>query len=70
MKRKEVVSTNIVSIGYDETVNTLEIEYKAGSIYAYYQVPQNLHQELLESTSFGRFLDREIKEKFNSKKIK
>lgn len=42
MNRKSVTSSNIASIGYDETSETLEIEFKNGGVYQYFDVPQGV----------------------------
>ena len=39
MERKNVVSSNIKSIGYDESAMVLEVEFNNGAVYQYYNVP-------------------------------
>ncbi len=46
MERYSVASSNIASIGYDEPSQTLEVEFLNGSIYQYYNVPMNIHDQL------------------------
>lgn len=64
MERYSVASSNIASIGYDEASQTLEIGFINGSIYQYYNVPPNLHEELMRTSSKGRFLNTYIKNAF------
>ena len=47
MKRESVKSSNLASIGYDETNNILEIEFNHGGVYQYLNVPLNVYQELI-----------------------
>lgn len=61
MQRYSVASSNIASIGYDATTETLEIEFLSGSVYQYYNVPQNVYDELMAEGSKGRFLNTYIK---------
>jgi hypothetical protein len=43
MDRVSVTSSDLVSVGYDITTNTLEIEFKENRIYQYYNVPELTH---------------------------
>ena len=61
MDRSNVASSNIDSIGYDEETETLEVEFHNGTIYQYYNVPSNLHDQLMQEGSKGRFLNTYIK---------
>lgn len=61
MDRNYVASSNIASIGYDETTETLEVEFLNGAIYQYYNVPINMHKQLMQEGSKGQFLNTYIK---------
>lgn len=61
MERESVDSSTILSIGYEPTSCTLEIEFKGGSLYQYYNVPEAIHQEFMASDSKGKFLHVYIK---------
>ena len=61
MERYSVASSNIASIGYDAGTETLEVEFLSGSIYQYYNVPQNMYDQLMQAGSKGRFLNTYIK---------
>lgn len=64
MERESVVSTTILSVGYEPNSNTLEVEFKSGGIYQYYNVPEPLFQALMDSDSKGKFLHANIKSAF------
>ena len=64
MQREYVASSNIVSVGYDETSQTLEVEFKDGAVYQYYNVGQNIYDEFIKSPSKGQFLSYQIKNAF------
>lgn len=56
MKRKPVVSRNIRTIGYEESTQTLEIEFLNNFIFQYYNVPQIIYSEMMKAESKGKFL--------------
>ena len=61
MERYTVASSNIASIGYDAAAETLEIEFLSGSIYQYYNLPENMYDQLMKEPSKGKFLNVYIK---------
>ena len=64
MERESVDSSTILSIGYDPGSETLEVEFKNGGVYQYYNVPNNIHELLMQSASKGQFLHVNIKNSF------
>lgn len=61
MIREHVASSNISSLGYDPTSETLEVEFSSGSIYQYYNVGEALYDQLMAAPSKGQFLNTYIK---------
>ena len=61
MERYSVASSNVASVGYDATTETLEVEFLNGSMYQYYNVPENLYDRFMRDPSKGRFLNLYIK---------
>jgi hypothetical protein len=61
MERESVISSTILSVGYDAGSETLEIEFKNGGIYQYYNVPAAIHQQFMESGSKGQFHHANVK---------
>lgn len=59
--RLPVGSTNIVSAGYDENSETLEIEFLNGTVYQYYNVGADIYQQFEVATSKGQFLNTYIR---------
>lgn len=70
MKRQSVSSSNIASIGYDETNEILEIEFLSGGIYQYFDVPNYVYDELMDADSHGKYFNAYIKDKYETKKIR
>jgi hypothetical protein len=69
MNRDHVESSNIESIGYDSGSETLEIEFKNGSIYQYFDVPEHIYEQLNNADSKGQYLAYQIKGKYRYSKV-
>ncbi|MEW6170547.1 MAG: KTSC domain-containing protein [Candidatus Omnitrophota bacterium] len=67
MNRKHIVSSNISSIGYDVNNKILEIEFKNGSIYQYFNVPSNVFDKLMSVSSQGNYFYHNIKNTYDYK---
>ena len=63
MNRIPVSSSNLVSVGYDEESETLEIEFQNG-IYQYFDVPKTIFEELMSTSSKGRYFNQNIKDDY------
>lgn len=61
MEREMVTSSTVLSIGHEPTNSTLEVEFKNGGVYQYYNVPEMIYQQLMASDSKGKFLHAYIK---------
>lgn len=68
MKRKEVVSSVIKSIGFNSGV--LEIEFRNGGIYRYWHVPKKVYIELMKAESIGKYYHKNIRGVYPKTKIK
>lgn len=68
MQRTTVSSSNIVSIGYDPTTETLEVEFE-NSIYQFDGVSAELHQALMAAPSKGSFFYHNIRDQFETTKL-
>ncbi|MEO9210446.1 MAG: KTSC domain-containing protein [Ginsengibacter sp.] len=69
IERTEVASSNIRSLGYRLSSFLLQVEFKDGSIYNYYDVPESIYNDFLKSTSKGKFLNNNIAFRFRYEKI-
>jgi len=70
MERKNVISSNIKSIGFDPEDKILEIEFHDGGIYQYFDVPQTIYNDLITAKSHGSFFHKHIKNNYRWKKIR
>ncbi len=69
MEREYVASSNVLSIGYDAAAQTLEVEFRNGSVYQYYNVPENIHEEFMRAPSKGQFINYQIKNAYPFSRI-
>lgn len=69
MERYSVASSNIASIGYDTPSQILEVEFLSGTIYQYYGVPENMHEQLMQAGSKGQFLNTYIKNAYGYSRV-
>lgn len=65
MERIQVGSTNLASVGYNASTETLEIEFLNGRIYEYYGVPESIHAELMGASSHGIYFRAHIMNSFS-----
>lgn len=54
-------SSNIARFGYDQASQVLFVEFKNGSLYQYFDVPEQVFQQMTSAPSKGQFLAQVIK---------
>ncbi len=69
MKRENVESSVLKSVGYDKDKKVLEIELVNNAIYKYYKVPVSEYTNLMKSSSVGEYYNKRIK-KYSYKMLK
>ncbi len=69
MKRTYVMSTDIKSIGYEESDRILEIEFLDSSVYQYQNVPKIAHLALMTAQAKGLHFHTNIKDVYPCVKI-
>jgi hypothetical protein len=57
----EFDSSAIARAAYDPAAETLDLWYRGGDRYRYFDVPEAIYEELLTAPSAGEFVNREIK---------
>lgn len=67
--RIPVSSSNLVAVGYDPDTETLEVEFKTGTIYRYGGVEKQLWLDLMKAPSIGSFFSLRIRGQFPESKI-
>lgn len=61
MEYISVVSSNLLAIGYEGDTATLGVQFKNGTEYHYFGVPQESFDAFLAAGSKGTYLDQNIK---------
>ena len=69
MDRQAIESTSIRSIGYEPINSILEVEFKNGGIYQYFNVPPDVYEELMNTESHGIYFHENIKEIYQYAKV-
>lgn len=59
-----MISGAITSVGYDRESSTLEIEFREGSVYRYFDVPEFLHQGMMLASSKGQFFNTRLNNRY------
>ena len=60
----EVRSSAIDRIDYAPTAGTLDVLYKGGGRYRYFEVPAEVYRALLAAPSIGAFVNGRVKERY------
>lgn len=68
MQMTPVISSNLVSVGYDAETQTLRIQFHNG-IYDYYNVPARIYQGLMSAASHGEYHAAYIKNSYRYRRI-
>lgn len=69
MKRDRVTSSTIGAVGYEKESSTLEVEFKTGAVYQYFDVPEPLYRRFMQASSKGKFFAAEIKAEFKYSRV-
>ena len=66
---KDVYSSNVQNVGYDDATKEMIVTFKSGRRYAYAGVPEALAVQLSLAPSVGTMLNEEIKGVFPFRKL-
>ena len=64
MHRSPLESTLLASVAYCPARTLLELEFRDGSLYRFFDVPPTCFQELVASESKGTYFNRNIRNHF------
>lgn len=57
-------STTLAAAGYDPALRRLEVQFRRGDRYLYFQVPPEIYEQLLQAPSKGACFNRLIRNRF------
>jgi hypothetical protein len=66
--RVPVDSSLISSVAYSPQA-TLEVEFRSGSVYRYFLVPQAVFDQLIAAPSKGTYFNRHVRTSFRSERV-
>lgn len=69
MERQSVESSSILSVGYDDGEQILELEFRGGAVYQYDGVGSDIMQLLHDGRSIGRFVNQVIKTTYPERRV-
>ena len=69
MDRVPVSSSNLASVGYNPANSTLEVEFRNGGIYQYFDVPAHEHEALIQASSHGTYFSANIRNTYRYAKL-
>lgn len=69
MQREQVNSSNLAEVGYHSPTHTLEVHFKSGRIYQYFDVPERVYDGLRAAASPGGYLNREVKGQYRYARV-
>ncbi len=64
MNRIAVESTTLTTVGYEDALSILQLEFRSGANDQYFQVPATVHQGLLNAPSKGSYFNPSIRGHF------
>lgn len=67
MHRIPVESSNLATVGFANGV--LEIEFKHGGVYQYFNVPTSVYEDLMTAESKGKYFHQFIRDKYEFVKL-
>jgi len=70
MKRIDVESSMLASIGYDEKTKTLEVEFNHGGVYKYLKVSKSVYEELMNADSLGSYFYHNIRDDYDYTQVR
>lgn len=69
MEMINVDSSNVEAVGYDEDSLTLQVEFKNGGTYQYFDVQEEVFIGLRDAASVGGYLAARIKGTYRYSKV-
>lgn len=64
MEWHTISSSTLERVSYDSGSMTLTVEFKSGTAYQYFDVPEHVFSDLLSASSPGQYLSQNIKSSY------
>jgi hypothetical protein len=69
MRVTTVESTTLATVGYDENLKLLQLEFCSRAVYLYFGVPASVYEALLDAPSKGRYFNGTIRGRYPYRQI-
>jgi hypothetical protein len=69
LERQSVKSCILRSVGYDDAMKNLEIEFHSGLVYQYSGVPSKVYADLISSSAVGKYFSDKVRNRFRAKQL-
>lgn len=69
MTREPVSSSTLAEVGYHDPTETMEVCFKSGRVYQYFDVPRDVYDALMRAESPGGYLSSEVKGRFRYARV-
>jgi len=69
MRVATVESTTLATVGYDENLKRLQLEFCSRAVYLYFGVPASVYEALLNASSKGRYFNGTIRGRYPFRQI-
>ena len=69
LERQSVKSVILRSVGYDDRIKILEIEFHSGLVYQYSGVPLKIYTDLMRSSEIGKYFSDKVRTQFRTKQV-
>jgi hypothetical protein len=69
MRVTTVESTILATVGYDENLNLLQLEFCSRAVYFFFGVPASVYEALLDAPSKGRYFNGTIRGRYPYRQI-
>jgi hypothetical protein len=70
MQRVPVDSTTLASAGHDAAAAILELRFRSGAVYRYFDVPHAVYQSLLAAPSKGAYFNQNIRGRYRYQQMR
>ena len=67
--RVPVDSSSVAAVGYVVEAQTLEVEFRSGAVYRYFEVPSEVYGSFLVAESKGIYFNRAVKGRFGYARV-
>ena len=68
--RTPVASSSLASVGYEPEEAVLEIAFRSGGVYRYFDVPDEVYRDLLSARSHGSYFHENVRGRYEYRRVR